>query len=429
MEALRGVRVRCSGSLYRGSIEGPGGITSVAVSLDGRIAFTGHAGYVVALWDVPAQRHMSMIDTPLGSVECVALSPDGKLAMSGAFETEYSSIHGEMGTPYTISRGGRIRVWSVADERCVLRLDGHTDQVTALAMTVDGRIGVSASSDATIRFWDLATGTNLETYEGSKAYKLVAISDDGLCAIAVESGGYDVEAFACSLYAGELEGHTDEVTSIALTTNGAYALSGAADTTLRLWDIETGQCVRVFVGHTARISSLAISADDRFALSASDDLTLRLWELETGRCLTVLQGPGQKAVCVALSGDCRWALAGCGKDGLHLWKMDWEYKYPELEDWHEGARPYIDTFLTCKCSIGADGYWRDGKPSWTDFDVEKLMNELEIRGYGWLRADGIRRKLLELATNWDHQPPPPGVARAVRLFNKAMNRPEGASGT
>jgi len=45
------------------------------------------------------------------------------------------------------------------------------------------------------------------------------------------------------------EGHTDWVTSVAFSPDGKYILSGSWDTTLKLWDIETGRLIRTFGGY------------------------------------------------------------------------------------------------------------------------------------------------------------------------------------
>ncbi|MEL7354565.1 MAG: TIR domain-containing protein, partial [Cyanobacteria bacterium J06560_5] len=85
-------------------------------------------------------------------------------------------------------------------------------------------------------------------------------------------------------------GHTGSVFSVAFSADGTRAISGSHDATLRLWDIETGQSLRVMEGHTARVWSVAFSADGTRAISGSDDATLRLWDVETGQSLRVMEG-------------------------------------------------------------------------------------------------------------------------------------------
>ena len=57
--------------------------------------------------------------------------------------------------------------------------------------------------------------------------------------------------------------------SVAWSADQRRALSGSADKTVRLWDVETGRCLRVLEGHTDGVLSVAWSADQRRALSGA----------------------------------------------------------------------------------------------------------------------------------------------------------------
>ena len=53
----------------------------------------------------------------------------------------------------------------------------------------------------------------------------------------------------------------------ALSPDGRRALTAGQDSTVRLWDLETGRCLRVLEGHTGYVMSVAWNADQRRAIS------------------------------------------------------------------------------------------------------------------------------------------------------------------
>ena len=103
--------------------------------------------------------------------------------------------------------------------------------------------------------------------------------------------------------------------------DGKRALTGADDTTVRLWDMETGRCLRVLEGHTGRVRSVAWTADQRRALSGSEDNTVRLWDVETGDCLRVFEGHTDWVWKIAWSSDQCRALSASGDRTLRLWDV------------------------------------------------------------------------------------------------------------
>src|SRR5208283_4517673 len=93
----------------------------------------------------------------------------------------------------------------------------------------------------------------------------------------------------------------NQVQSVCLSADGRYALSGSMDHTLKLWEVESGRCLRTFEGHTGRVYSVCLSADGRYALSGSEHKTLKLWEVESGRCLRTFEGHTDPVNSVCLS--------------------------------------------------------------------------------------------------------------------------------
>ena len=69
---------------------------------------------------------------------------------------------------------------------------------------------------------------------------------------------------------------------MAVSQDGARAVSASGDRTLKVWDLESGQEVATLRGHTDEVFSVALSSDGRRAVSGSCDGTLKVWNLMGG---------------------------------------------------------------------------------------------------------------------------------------------------
>lgn len=116
-------------------------------------------------------------------------------------------------------------------------------------------------------------------------------------------------------------GHSGGVTALAVTPDGKYAVSGGADTFLKLWDIAAGREVRTFKGHAGRVLSLAISPNGRYAASACQDQAgdrdgnCILWDLETGRKIRSFATSTGSILSVAFTPDGRHLVTGLTSQG------------------------------------------------------------------------------------------------------------------
>ena len=70
---------------------------------------------------------------------------------------------------------------------------------------------------------------------------------------------------------------------MSFSPDGARLLSGSFDNTVRLWDVNSGECLRTFNGHSRVVRSVSFSPDGARLLSGSDDNTVRLWDVNSGK--------------------------------------------------------------------------------------------------------------------------------------------------
>ena len=66
--------------------------------------------------------------------------------------------------------------------------------------------------------------------------------------------------------------------SVSFSPNGKRIVSGGADGTVRLWDVETGSILKTLTGHTGSIESVSFSPDGKMLASGSVDGTILLWD-------------------------------------------------------------------------------------------------------------------------------------------------------
>ncbi|NJN65998.1 MAG: WD40 repeat domain-containing protein [Chloroflexaceae bacterium] len=79
-----------------------------------------------------------------------------------------------------------------------------------------------------------------------------------------------------------LEGHTGWIRSLAFSPDGSLLASASTDRTIRVWDVQQGGTIHTLTGHTDMVSGVAFSPDGSLLASTSRDGTVRLWEVRTG---------------------------------------------------------------------------------------------------------------------------------------------------
>ncbi len=110
------------------------------------------------------------------------------------------------------------------------------------------------------------------------------------------------------------EGHEKRVTSAVVTPGERILLTTSWDQTVRLWNLATGNCLRILEGHADLVETVAVSPDGTLAVSGARDKTVRLWLLASGECLWRQETPGE-VKGLSLTPDGRYLLVRWGRAG------------------------------------------------------------------------------------------------------------------
>jgi WD40 repeat protein len=240
-------------------------IRGVAFTPDGK--FIVSAGYdkVIRVWDWRAGaaiRAIRGLSGPggEGQIFAMALSPDGRwLAVGGRMH------------PECMGECGDIRLYDLASGELHALLKGHSNVVTGIAFSPEGKKLISGGSDFAAIIWDVERKSIIH----------------------------------------RLEGHRDAVYAVGFTPDGARAATASDDNTLRLWGVADGALLKDMTGHRDKVSALAVSQDGRIA-SGDNSGEIRLWDGKTGALLKVFANQGGYVGSLQFSPDGRLLLSTCG---------------------------------------------------------------------------------------------------------------------
>ena len=281
-------------------------VNSVSVSGDGSVIASASDDKTIKIWlkattaeqgAGKAKIHYNLSQTLEGhtnSVNTVYFTPDGKMLLSGSSDTKvlvwkrvgaagqpdikythnqilsahYRTVHGVHATPdgatiVSCAADNTVRVWvgtkaenegdfyAYAIKRT---LEHHASAVKSVSISANGYIIASGSTDRTVMIW--TRPPKIETEE-------------------VDIGNYTIHQ--------TLDGHTNSVMTVAITPDGSKVISGAGDSTLKIWtrteplDKISYALNQTLKEHSNFVNSLVISEKLGFVVSGSSDNTLRIW--------------------------------------------------------------------------------------------------------------------------------------------------------
>ncbi|RKK63627.1 Vegetative incompatibility protein HET-E-1 [Fusarium oxysporum] len=211
-----------------------------------------------------------------------------------------------------------------SDWNAVLQtLEGHTNWVTSVVFSQDGKLIASGSYDHTVKIWNMATGKEERTFEGHMALVTsVVFSNDGKL---IASGSHDKTIKIWNVATGAeertLKGHTDWVASVFLSKDNKLIASGSRDKTVKIWNMATGKEERTLKGHTDWVASVFLSKDNKLIASGSWDNTVKIWNVAMGKEEQTLKGHTNSVNSVVFSNDGKLTVSGSNDNTVKVWNV------------------------------------------------------------------------------------------------------------
>jgi WD40 repeat protein len=118
-----------------------------------------------------------------------------------------------------------------------------------------------------------------------------------------------------------LGGHTDTILAVSVSADGGRLVSGSADSTVRLWDTQSG-AERLHCKASGGAKAVAISGDGRFiAARPYVSKSVAIWDASTGKVVKLV-GPHTNDInCIAISPDGRFLAAGSSDATTLVWEI------------------------------------------------------------------------------------------------------------
>ena len=300
----------------------------------------------IELYDARTLNAVLFIATPV-EIMRLAFSPDGSLLAAAdrdsrisLYETAGGSLireldNGALGTPLTLTfySGGSLLhigtsseisvIWEVETGKLFHRW--YTSGNAAMAASHDGELLATSNWNGSIFLWTLQDGNSPGRLWADSEILAMQFAPDRATLLA----GYgDNTAIIWNLDDAKvqhtLRGHTDRVTTVAVSPDSQMAATGSWDNTIRLWDMDSGLLLHTLDGHSGRIVQIEFTADGRGLASYAEDGRFQLWTIPSGiptKSLNDFAPPGnaiympdgKTLLTGAQDGWLRWWDVGTGK--------------------------------------------------------------------------------------------------------------------
>jgi WD40 repeat protein len=361
-------------------------IYSVAFAPNGKMLAAGRSDGSIELYDVSGSgiRERTVLRRHMYHVDALAFAPDSKALVSGSGDctVRYWTLTGQQPIERTVTKGHLCHAYGLAiapdaktlasgGEHATLHLWDLTGSelkersslktsagaIYSVDFSADGKFFVTSHSDTTVRLWQLAATREIKQFKGHKdrvwCAKFLPNGKQIVSASAKlrSDGNYWIESEASSLRLWDVASgqevrqfaaFKEPVRTLDVAPDGTRVVTGSIheelrmgsyipiDCSVRIWDLAGGEELLRMEKHVRPVYSVAYAVDGKSIWSSSLDAVVRRWQPGQGEP-AVLPGVTEYVISLAASPNGKM-MAGLGYNGkLILWEVDTGKKIREWQ--------------------------------------------------------------------------------------------------
>lgn len=341
-----------------------GMIEGIAISPDGQLLASGGDGGDITLWQLSNFQPVTILRGHSNTVTALAFSPvGGKLASVSEDATLrmwdihsgqaiWTAKQGQRLYSVAFSPNGRLIATGGQDPVIYLCDSGSADLlytcelgaqllegIRAVAFHPTGNLLAGATDRGTISLWDVSnldqsTALVVDARTQAVQHIISALDEEGIFTLAFSPDGAHLASGSkrglVKLRAAEtlepmqtLQGHHDSVRIVIWSPDSTTLFSGSYDQTVRLWDINRGQCDAI-LSHPGIVWSAALAPDGATLAVCGGDSAIRIWEVKPNRLVEmvkILQGHRSIIPAAAFSPSGHLLAIGDSLGSIRLWQM------------------------------------------------------------------------------------------------------------
>lgn len=332
---------RCTMKVFKGHTDGV-----MCLQFDESVLATGSYDATLKIWDIESGKELRTLTGHTSVVRCLMFD-DNKL-ISGSLDRTLkiwnwrtgeclSTLTGHTDGVVCLHFDGAlmasgsidktVKIWNFSDKSCTT-LRGHTNWVNSVRIDTASRTVLSASDDMTVRLWDLDSKTCIRVFEGHVG---------------------QVQQVIPIILSHDFSEPNENLPPVFPQGNRkappTHILTAALDSTMKVWEVSTGRCVKTLFGHVEGI--WAVAADTLRLVSGAQDRMVKVWDVRTGKCQRTVTGHAGAVTCVGLSDskmvtgseDCEVRMYCFGSNGSAGWDTPLEEVGIEGHHDHANTEP------------------------------------------------------------------------------------------